>query len=184
MTIDAIYIPFPRSLYNDIIQYTSLDPVDLAQEQVWDFLERTLPDAQYYRDAEHFWEFAETHFPEEAACIAKELDEKPAITFKPLVWKEVTIDNGTEVRMQYGGNTYYAKVKSGKITDDDGSYSPSEWASKIAGGTSRNAWRDLWFKEILAKTWVPATLLRAQAKELAEKQAKERAKATLKEPGK
>jgi hypothetical protein len=43
--------------------------------------------------------------------------------------------------------------------------SPSEWASKVAGGTSRNAWRDLWFKEPLSKTWVPAQLVRDQAQQ-------------------
>ena len=65
--------------------------------------------------------------------------------------------------MHYGAEDHYAEVKNGRIVDETGRYSPSEWASKIAGGTSRNAWRDLWFKEPLARTWVPAQLLRDQA---------------------
>jgi hypothetical protein len=84
---------------------------------------------------------------------------------RPLVWKEVTILSGSEVRMFYNGTHHYAAIKGGKIVDHDTEYSPSEWASKIAGGTSRNAWRDLWFKEALSKTWVPAQLLRNQAQE-------------------
>jgi hypothetical protein len=67
--------------------------------------------------------------------------------------------------MAFGHDHHYAKVKGGKIVDDDGSYSPSEWASKVAGGTSRNAWRDLWFKEPLSKNWVPAQLLRDQTRQ-------------------
>jgi len=65
--------------------------------------------------------------------------------------------------MFYNGVHHYGAVKGGKIIDDGKDYSPSEWASKIAGGTSRNAWRDLWFREPLSNTWVPAQLLRNQA---------------------
>jgi hypothetical protein len=67
--------------------------------------------------------------------------------------------------MAYGDKHRYATVRRGHIVDDGEEYSPSEWASKVAGGTSRNAWRDLWFKEPLSKTWVPAQLLRDQAEE-------------------
>ena len=74
----------------------------------------------------------------------------------------------TDVRMAYGGTHHYAKVTNGRIVDADGDYSPSEWASKVAGGTSRNAWRDLWFREPTSKHWVPAQLLRDQARVLKE----------------
>ncbi|AZO72165.1 hypothetical protein [Mesorhizobium sp. M1D.F.Ca.ET.043.01.1.1] len=81
---------------------------------------------------------------------------------KPLVWKEVTIPQGSEVRMAYGADHHYAKIQGGKIVDASGEYSPSEWASKVAGGTSRNAWRDLWFRLPLTKDWVPAQTLRSK----------------------
>jgi hypothetical protein len=86
---------------------------------------------------------------------------------QPLVWKEVTVAVGSKVRMAYGGTHHYATVKRGHIVEDGDNreYSPSEWASKVAGGTSRNAWRDLWFREPLSKIWVPAQLLREQALE-------------------
>jgi hypothetical protein len=96
----------------------------------------------------------------------EQVTEKQKADRKPLVWKEVSIPSGSEVRMPYGGQHHYAKIRGGHIVDDDGEkYSPSEWASKVAGGTSRNAWRDLWFREPLSKTWVPAQLLRDQARE-------------------
>lgn len=84
---------------------------------------------------------------------------------QPLVWKDVTVRAGSEVRMSYGGKQHYAKIVGGCIVESDGSkYSPSEWASKVAGNTSRNAWRDLWFKEPLSNTWVPARLLRTNTR--------------------
>jgi hypothetical protein len=71
---------------------------------------------------------------------------------------------------RYGDQHHYATVQRGHIIDDGKEYSLSEWASKVAGGTSRNAWRDLWFKEPLSKTWVPAQLLRDQARQEAQEQ--------------
>ena len=82
---------------------------------------------------------------------------------KPLVWKEITISAGSKVRMFYQGDHHYAEVKRGRILDEGKEYSPSEWASKVAGGTARNAWRDLWVQEPYSKTWVPAEILRKQA---------------------
>ena len=112
-------------------------------------------------------EFAELYFPEVAAEWLKEDVEAHTSRRKeaqPLVWKEITVQHGSAVRMPYGGKHHYAEIKNGRIVDESGSYSPSEWASKVAGGTSRNAWRDLWFKEPMAKAWVPAQLLREQAR--------------------
>ena len=102
---------------------------------------------------------AERWRQEDEAALKERLAEN-----KPLVWKEVTISAGSKVRMHYRGDHHYAEVKHGRIFDDGKEYSPSEWAKKVAGDTTRNAWRDVWFREPLSKTWVPAQLLRDQAK--------------------
>jgi hypothetical protein len=168
---DIIYVPFDRELYDDVIRFSDgrLDPVDLADNQLRSWIENSLE----FGDAK---EWAEDRLEELAGKYApqvlkrwknedaQQLRQRSAES-RPLVWKEVTIPSGSEVRMFYNGTHHYAAIKSGKIVDHGTEYSPSEWASKIAAGTSRNAWRDLWFKEPLSKTWVPAQLLRNQARE-------------------
>ena len=61
--------------------------------------------------------------------------------------------------MQYGGGYRTAQVTGGKIVDDDGRFSPSEWASKVATGTNRNAWRDLYFRLPGKSDWIAANVL-------------------------
>ena len=57
-----------------------------------------------------------------------------------------------------------AEVRDEEIVFEEMSYSPSQWASKIAGGTSRNAWRDIWIKERGSDRWVLADDLRRNAR--------------------
>lgn len=162
MSNDIIYIPFPRELYDDVIRFSDgqVRPESVAANEVRGWLSYSV-EVDYDLWGDRIEEVAEKYAPD----IYEKWQTKDAaahIDRLPLVWKEVTISAGSEVRMAYGGSHHYAKVKGGKIVDDDGAYSPSEWASKVAGGTSRNAWRDLWFKEP-GRTWVPAQLLRDQA---------------------
>ena len=179
---ENIYIAFPRDLYNDLIRLSAdgfPEPealaVDLIERWICDSLESD-PEERW---GDNYMEVAEKYAPD---LYNKWLDEdNDSVKARqadalPLIWKEVTISSGSEVRMAYGDGHHLAKVKGGKIVDDDGTFSPSEWASKVAGGTSRNAWRDLWFKEPYGKAWVPAQLLRdqalaAQAKEAPDAQA-------------
>ena len=171
MTDPIMMIPMRQSLCIDLIRYsdgyfTPEQIGDLAEEQILGLLEAAFDDLGPRWFGERAVEFAEDHLPhiaeewlkQDADALASHQKES-----KPLVWKEVTVPHGAGVRMHYGAEDHYAEVKNGRIVDETGRYSPSEWASKIAGGTSRNAWRDLWFKEPLARTWVPAQLLRDQA---------------------
>lgn len=168
MTNNVIFVPFPRDLYDDIIRFSEgrLDPVDLASDQVYDFFERNLGDLTDQWFGDNIYEFAKRHFPDYAAELLKKSQE----TIKksdPLVWKEVTVSHGSRVRMSYDGSYHYANVDDGMIVDNDGKFTPSQWAMKVANNTSRNAWRDIWFKGVLEKEWFPATLLRQQAKVIA-----------------
>jgi hypothetical protein len=172
MTESIVYIPFSRDLYNDIIRFSDggLDPATLAESQVRSWVERSIEFGWEDNWSEgRLEEVAEKYAPqvlegwrrEDADQLRQRSAEK-----KPLVWKEISIASGSEVRMFYNGEQHYAAVKGGKIIDDEGKdFTPSEWASKVAGGTSRNAWRDLWFKEPLTRTWVPAQMLRDQAQQ-------------------
>ena len=141
---------------------------ELAQDQILSLLEFNYDTLgpQFFGD--RAIEFADIYFPDIAERWRREDrgdSSIPGKDAKPLVWKEVTIAHGSAVRMQYGREMHFAKVEDGRVVDEDGAYSPSEWASKVAGGTQRNAWRDLWVKEPAASTWVPAQLLRQRAQE-------------------
>jgi len=61
-------------------------------------------------------------------------------------WKPLLLPPATKVRMKYKGKTYYASVIGDAFVYEDESISPSEFANRVAGGTNRNAWRDLWIK--------------------------------------
>lgn len=170
MTEIMIYLPFPKRLYDDIVRLSNgtLDPALLAVDQVMTFIERNLDDLAFDWFGDRLEEFAERHFPDFLTdLMAKRATEgRPRFAENlPLVWKEVTVPHGADVRMQYGGTYHYAAVRNGSIEDSSGRYSPSEWSSKIAMGTSRNAWKDIWFKEPLAATWVPASLLRQKSQD-------------------
>lgn len=61
-------------------------------------------------------------------------------------WGQLLLPNGTLIRMDYKHRTFQAAVKFDRINYEGQNYSPSELAKKIAAGTNRNAWRDLWIK--------------------------------------
>lgn len=169
MKKNVIYIPFSQKLYNNIIRFSDgkFNPTDYVEDLVRNYIEKDLESGpSEYWNEEQLEEIAEEFAPhvlerwkqEDKVSLDKRREEN-----KPLVWKEITVSSGSEVRMAYGGKHYYAKVKGGSIIDDEEFYSPSEWATKVANNTSRNAWRDLWFKEPLSSTWIPAQFIRDQA---------------------
>jgi hypothetical protein len=170
MSAEYVYIRFRRNLYDDVVRcsHGRLDPAALAESQVEKLVSTSLELGTLEWPEEHHEELAKKYAPHLLERWRKEDTEhvhRWSAEYKPLVWKEATIAPGSDVRMSYDGQHHYAIVKGGAIVDDGKEYSPSEWASKVAGGTSRNAWRDLWFKEPLSKTWIPAQMLRDQARE-------------------
>ncbi len=166
MAVVPIYIPIKSKLYNDIVRFSDgkVDIPFIVELQLENWLERDLVLGDGSNWGERFKDAARVYAPSALQKLDKngEALDKFAGERKPLVWKEVTIAAGSDVRMTYGNTQHYATVRNGFIVDDDGSFSPSEWARKVAGNTSRNAWRDLWFRTPLSKDWVPAQALRTQ----------------------
>jgi hypothetical protein len=78
-------------------------------------------------------------------------------------WKNkdssVFLPHGTEVRMRYKDQNYYAKVVDDDIVYEGKPVSPASLANTITN-SSRNAWRDLWIKRPVDKSWVLADDLR------------------------
>ena len=80
----------------------------------------------------------------------KQEDLMPEIFERPQYlgyhWKSLLLPPGTQVRMTYKGTTYHACVEGDDFLYEGEKLTPSEFANRIAGGTARNAWRDLWIK--------------------------------------
>lgn len=158
---DYLSIPFPRQLYHDLVRWSDgrFDPAEQAVTLLLWHLERCV----MFDDD---WGYLEEHFGDNADTLARTLfpqhtlENRNLPSAAPLIWKGVNIPENTEVRMDYGGRPHTAAIRCAKIEDGDGRYSPSEWASKVAGGTARNAWRDLWFKRPGSSEWVNAMSLR------------------------
>lgn len=171
---EVVYIPFKRDLYDDLIRFSdgTINPASLAVQEVENWIERGFNYGHGADDwfaelfPERLYDLAEKYAPDwvdELQRREREDGETHVAKRLPLVWKEVTVPGGSEVRMIYRGQQHYAVVKDGHIVDDDGDFSPSSWTAKITS-TARNAWRDLWFKVPGSKEWVPAEMLRQRAR--------------------
>jgi hypothetical protein len=84
------------------------------------------------------------------------------ITSKGFLWKSIWLPERTQVMMKYQGREYTANVNNRHIYYGGRNFSPSEWVSYIAGGTNRNAWRDIWIKRPQDADWARANDLRKQ----------------------
>ncbi len=86
--------------------------------------------------------------------------------FKPrgYTWKDLWLQDGTELRMRYKGQTYYARVHEDDLLYDGSPISPAQMVNAITG-TNRNAWRDLWIKAPGESEFIPAEQERSRSRE-------------------
>lgn len=89
--------------------------------------------------------------------------EKYGDATKGYRWQNIDLPNGTQLYMEYKKKKHYASVQFEKIIYEDESFSPSELARKIAEGTNRNAWRDMFIKRPGENEWKLAFSLRRQS---------------------
>lgn len=138
--MDTISIPFPQALYDKIILRSGgrLDPVQLAIDQVEQFIERTQGD--------------DIHWTREGiAAFAREAGARGFIDIGDPkgghMWKPVFLPNGSRLRMNYKSKSYHAQVRREAIHNDDAEFdSISQWVRWVASNTERNAWHDVWIK--------------------------------------
>ena len=62
------------------------------------------------------------------------------------MWKNLLLPPGTQIRMTYKHVAHHASIEGDDFIYEGKKTSPSEFANRVANGTSRNAWRDLWIK--------------------------------------
>lgn len=148
-----IAIPFPKDLYDMIIVRSGgrLDPVALAVSQVEQFVERNRLDPNFWTDE----------------GISAFMDEEPEVTpdygdpDKGHLWQPLFLRNGTELRMQYKNTTAYARIAHDRVVSEEIAYdSVSQWVRHVAGGTSRNAWLDVWVRRPGEKDFSAANSMR------------------------
>ena len=74
-------------------------------------------------------------------------------------WKCLFLPEGSELRMHYAGESYFARVAGNDIIYHGQRVSPRQLTLAIAGD-GRNAWRDLWIRLPDEKTWACAATMR------------------------
>lgn len=67
-------------------------------------------------------------------------------------WKGLFLPDGTEIRMPYKGEYFYAKVEGDQIIFKGAAVTPGSLVNTIAN-SSRNAWHDLWIKRPSDTQW-------------------------------
>lgn len=90
----------------------------------------------------------------------KEFFAKFGVTVLGYQWQTLFLPNGTKLRMRYKGEYFYADVVQEEIIYGEESLSPSRFASAVAEGSSRNAWRDIYVQLPGSSNWKLASSLR------------------------
>jgi hypothetical protein len=121
------------------------------EDVVSDYLERTEGDDGWNNT---YYEYLERRTGE------SDFKEKYGNPTNGYRWQDLELPNGTQLYMEYKREKHFASVKFEKIVYEDKSFSPSELVRKIANGTTRNAWRDLYIKRPGEKEWKLADVLR------------------------
>lgn len=77
-------------------------------------------------------------------------------------WKSLFLPHGTELRMKFARQSFYARVTGDAILYQGQSVSPRQMTIAIAGD-GHNAWRELWIRLPAETRWQPASRLRRDA---------------------
>jgi hypothetical protein len=99
--------------------------------------------------------------------IATERDQFTDVTATPTrgyQWKSLFLPDGSELRVIFSGQAFYARVIGDKLIYDGWPVSPREFATKAAGA-GRNAWREVWVSLPGECKWQPASLMRRMAEQ-------------------
>lgn len=153
---DFVYVPLDVEHYAELVRRSGKAHVfTYIDHAVESFLERTEGEPNIWSA-----EYIET--------LAGADDEEPAFREKygdpgqGYQWHPIFLPNGTNVRMTYDRQQQYAEICHGKLMYGEEALSPSQFASRVANNTSRNAWRDLDIKLPGKGYWMSAEIMRQQ----------------------
>jgi hypothetical protein len=155
---DQIAVLIDAKLHNEIVlRLRKPDDVShIIANVVADFLERTKHDDDLWSD----------EFIEEIAAM--ESDDRVATygdATKGYQWQALFLPNGTLLKITYKGRDHLADIRHEHLTHDGRRFTPSEWASRVANNTSRNAWRDISVQLPGSSRWELADVLRHKQRE-------------------
>lgn len=129
-----VCIPLPTATFLQLANFvqqtgSARDPVKVVEDAVFYWLDNAdwktdvlLPDA--VRNGGYVWKVQRT-------------TERPA--------SALPLPAGTVLRIKVGGGFQYASVEGDTLTYRGEAVSPNQFA-KLATGTARDAWRDVWVK--------------------------------------
>ena len=159
--MSKIAVLIEASLHNEIVlrMRSSKDVSGVIENVIENFLERTAGEEGIW-SSEYIAEYEEREF--------EDWSEKYGDPKKGYHWNVLFLPNATKLKMNYKGSNHFAEIRHGKIMDGDCEHSPSEWVSKVANHTSRNAWRDIYVQLPGTRDWALADILRLKKKEQAQ----------------
>jgi len=158
-----IYIPIRADLIQEIYRRCDLSaPVNIAN-WVNGFLESELEgtagDAEIWDNEEYIQSYWEDREWEEEQRTYGNRNEG-------YMWKNLFLPNQTKLRITYKGTAHDAEVRheqiiyEGQAEFEGKPFSPSSLVSKIAEGTNRNAWRDIYIQRPGDRDWILADVAR------------------------
>ncbi len=148
---DYIYVPLPVELYAELIRRSGQSNVSSYIEHfISSTLDSTEGDPNIWSD-----KYVEKYDEGEAEFYERYGDPR-----RGYQWQNLFLPNGTQLRMTYRGESSHGEVRNEKVFLKNVAVSPSEFASKIANNTSRNAWRDIYVQFPNSTNWVLAHDLR------------------------
>jgi hypothetical protein len=156
-TAGFICVPIAVELYNELVLRVGdprSDVTSFVEHALESYLERTEDDGKW---SDAYFEWKERSRP------AEEFRTHYGNPDQGFNWTPVFLPNGTKLSMLYDGKTHTAEIRHNRIyLGDEAISSPSNLASRIANGTSRNAWRDLRVKRPSDREFRPADDLRRE----------------------
>ena len=147
---EYIFAPLRVELYAELVRRSGKADVSLLIEHsVESFLHRTEGDPDMW-SAEYIEKLTEKE------------DEEHGNPKRGYQWHALFLPNGTKIRMTYKGKDSYAEIRHERLHWREETMSPSQFAARIADGTNRNAWRDLYIQFPRDGSWKLADSLRRQ----------------------
>lgn len=160
---DYISVPIRADLIQEIYRRRDLsEPVSIAgfvEHALESFLERTEGDSENWDNDAYIDAYWSNRESEDERQMYGERNEG-------YMWKNLFLPNRTKLRMTYKGALHEAEIKHEQIvyegqTEFEGTpFSPSSLVSKIAEGTRRNAWRDIYIQRPGDRDWILADVAR------------------------
>ena len=143
-----VFVPLDVKLYAELVRRSGeADVSGFIEHSVESLLDRTAGDPDIWSA-----EYIET--------LTEKEDEEYGNPKLGYQWNALFLPNGTKVRMTYKGRDSYAEIRHERLRWRDETLSPSQFAARIADGTSRNAWRDLYIQFPGGGAWTLADSLR------------------------